>query len=124
MLEYAARATTTDGHSPEQREVMDRVLERIRAGGAVRSIEFVRAEGKGNGWWDWKPEKQALEALFNAGVLMIARRESFQRVYDLRERVLPDWDDARLPPAEESRRALKLNAVRALGIAPASWLTC
>ena len=55
---------------------------------------------------------------------MIARRESFQRVYDLRERVLPDWDDARLPAPEEARRALKLKAVRALGIAPAGWLKC
>jgi hypothetical protein len=111
-----------NGRNPEQRAVLDRVLTRIREQGAVRSIEFTREEGKGNGWWDWKPEKWALEHLFNTGVLMIARREKFQRVYDLRERVLPEWDDACVPSPEETRRALILKAVRALGIAPARWV--
>jgi uncharacterized protein YcaQ len=63
-----------------------------------------------------------LEQLFNAGALMIARREGFQRVYDLRERVLPDWDDAHALAPEEARRTLALKAVRALGIARAKWL--
>ncbi len=124
MLEYASGDAARNGRNPEQRAVVGRVLERIHEGGAVRSMEFTRAGGKGNGWWDWKPEKQALEQLFNAGLVMIARRDGFQRVYDLRERVLPEWDDARLPAPEESRRALKLKAVRALGLAPAGWVKC
>ncbi len=53
---------------------------------------------------------------------MIARRERFQRVYDLRERVLPEWDDARGPSEEETQRALALKAVRALGIALSGWV--
>jgi hypothetical protein len=122
MLAYADGDAYLNGWSEEHPEVIHRVLERIREGGAVRSIEFTRVGGKGNGWWDWKPEKLALEQLFNAGVLMIARRDRFQRVYDLRERVLPDWDDARVPSAEESRRALVLKAVRALGIARPRWV--
>src|SRR5262249_6798625 len=68
-------------------------------------------------------EKIALERLFNAGVLMIARREGFQRIYDLRERVLPDWDDAHTPTREESRRALALKAAQALGVTKARWLS-
>ncbi len=63
-----------------------------------------------------------LESLFTAGELMIARREGFQRIYDLRERVLPSWDDSKLPTADEVRRTLVLNAVRALGIAKARWV--
>ena len=35
------------------------------------------------------------------GELMIARRQKFQRVYDLRERVLPGWDDANALSSEE-----------------------
>jgi uncharacterized protein YcaQ len=107
--------------SPENREAMERVLARVREHGAVRSADFTRTDGKPGGWWEWKPEKRALEHLFNAGVLMIARRERFQRIYDLRERVLPDWDDARTPPAEEVCRAFVLQAVQALGVAPVRW---
>jgi len=124
MLECANGNAGLNGGDSERHAVIGRVLERIREGGAVRAIEFTREGGKGNGWWDWKPEKHALEQLYNAGVVMIARRDGFQRVYDLRERVLPDWDDARVPPLEESRRALKLKALKALGLAPADWLKC
>jgi uncharacterized protein YcaQ len=98
------------------------VLDRIRAQGAVRAADFPRTDGKGGPWWDWKVEKQVLERLLWTGELMIARRENFQRVYDLRERILPGWDDARTPSAEEVRRAVTLKAVRALGVAPARWV--
>jgi len=99
---------------------VQRVLRLIREHGPVRSADFERS-GPG-GWWGWKPEKRILEALFTAGELMIARREGFQRLYDLRERVLPGWDDAALPSAEGAQRALVLKAVRALGVARAKWV--
>ncbi len=60
--------------------------------------------------------------LFTAGELMIARRHNFQRIYDLRERVLPAWNDAQLPSRDEVRRALVLKAVRALGVTKAHWV--
>jgi uncharacterized protein len=119
MLERGGADPFLNGGSPERREAIGRVLAQIRERGPVRAADFERTDGRRGVWWDWKPEKQALEHLFNAGVLMIARRERFQRVYDLRERVLPDWDDARTPPTEEVCRALLLQAVRALGVAPA-----
>jgi uncharacterized protein YcaQ len=54
--------------------------------------------------------------------VMVARRQKFQRVYDLRERVLPDWDDTLLPSSDELRRTLTLRAVKALGIATPDWV--
>ena len=99
-----------------------RILAHVREHGPTRSSDFERADGESGGWWEWKPEKRALESLFTAGELMIARREGFQRIYDLRERVLPGWDDARAPSREEARRALVLRSVRALGVAPARWV--
>lgn len=102
-------------------QVVAAVHERVRQSGPVRSADFAR-EGRGGPWWDWKPEKAALELLFDQGHLMIARRENFQRVYDLQERVLPGWDDAAVPTAEQVRRSHALNAVRALGVAPARWV--
>ncbi len=104
-------------------EVAERVLARLRSGGPVRSSEWEREGGlKGTGWWDWKPEKMALEALFATGEVMVARRDNFQRVYSLRTRVLPSWNDAQLPTEEEARRGLALKAVRALGVAKAQWV--
>jgi hypothetical protein len=102
-------------------DVVSRILATIREHGPVRSADFER-EGRGGGWWEWKPEKRILESLFTAGELMIARREGFQRIYDLRERVLPSWSDAQLPSTDDAHRALALKAVRALGVAKAKWV--
>jgi uncharacterized protein YcaQ len=101
-------------------EAIARVRERL-AGGPVRSADFAREDGRKGAWWDWKPEKRALETLHTLGDLMISARVNFHRVYDLRERVLPSWDDRDAPPLDEARRDLMLRAVRALGIATPAW---
>ncbi|MES2899302.1 MAG: crosslink repair DNA glycosylase YcaQ family protein [Pseudomonadota bacterium] len=98
------------------------VLEHIRLHGPTRSSDFERTDGKAGGWWEWKPEKRSLEVLFTAGQLMIARRHNFQRIYDLAERVLPDWHDSRMPPMDEVRERLLLASVRALGVCRAGWI--
>ncbi|MCA1594511.1 MAG: winged helix DNA-binding domain-containing protein [Acidobacteria bacterium] len=105
------------------RPAIEQLLALIRERGPVRSADFERTDGKAGGWWEWKTEKRALESLFTAGELMIARRHNFQRVYDLRERVLPAWNDAGLSSVEEVKRALAVKAVRALGIAKARWVS-
>jgi uncharacterized protein len=103
-------------------DTVQRVLREVRDRGPVRSADFERRDGKGGGWWGWKPEKRALELLLTAGELMIVRRERFQRVYDLRERALPEWDDGRLTSAEEAHETLVLKAAAALGVATERWL--
>lgn len=105
----------------ENRDVLERVLQRMRDDGAVRSTDFER-DGDREGWWDWKPEKRALEALFTAGHVMVARRQSFQRIYDLRERVHPTWSDDQLPSHDDVEAGLILRAVHALGITTARWV--
>ncbi|CAN7231630.1 winged helix DNA-binding domain-containing protein [Pseudoduganella sp. LjRoot289] len=106
----------------ERRAEVDAVLAHIRDQGPARSSDFERSDGKGGGWWEWKPEKRSLEVLFTSGQLMIARRHNFQRVYDLAERVLPGWDDSRMPAMDETRRTFVLKTVKALGLAKASWI--
>lgn len=102
---------------------LDRVLAHVRRHGEVRSADFARRDGAAAGWWEWKPEKRALESLFTSGHLMVSRRQAFQRVYDLRERVHPAWSDEQLPPQHAVERALILRSVRALGIATARSIT-
>lgn len=111
-----------DWHAKHRREI-DALLERIRTNGPMRSADFARTDGgKGSGWWDWKPEKRHLEVLFATGALMVAERHNFQRVYDVTERVLPHWNDARdLPPRADAERELLLRTCRALGVIRADW---
>ncbi|WP_423763492.1 winged helix-turn-helix domain-containing protein [Burkholderia sp. NLJ2] len=112
-----------DWHA-QNRDEIERLLARIRNEGPVRSADFVREDGaKGNGWWDRKPEKRHLEVLFTTGDLMVSERRNFQRVYDVRERVLPGWDDTRdLPPREAVLPALLDYTCRALGVVRADWV--
>lgn len=104
------------------REFADTLLEQIRRNGETRSSDYKRTDGEKGTWWNWKIEKQALEVLFLSGDLMIARRHHFQRIYDLRERVLPGWDDTQAPSRDRVRRMFVLNTVRALGATPARWI--
>ncbi|NEY90062.1 winged helix-turn-helix domain-containing protein [Tabrizicola oligotrophica] len=69
----------------------DRILNHIAAHGPVTSAEVSEGEARGKGgWWDWHPSKTALEWLWRTGQLSITRREGFQKVYDLTERVIPE----------------------------------
>jgi uncharacterized protein YcaQ len=108
--------------SQEHPDIINRVRSHLREKGAVRSIEFENKNRLRGGWWNWKEEKDALEALLLTGEVMIARRQNFQRVYDLRERILPGWDDEGIPTTEQLRRTLTLRSVSALGVAFPSWV--
>jgi len=102
---------------------VEAMLAHIRENGAVRSSDFERPDGrKGDGWWDWKAEKLILENLFYAGKLMIARRDKFQRIYDLQERVMPAWDDSTVPPMDEVLKTFVANTVKALGVTKLGWI--
>jgi uncharacterized protein YcaQ len=101
---------------------MRALLEHVREKGPVKAADFEREEGNRSGWWQWKKEKAWLEAWLVLGELMIARRENFHRVYDLRSRVHPASDALPLPSAEDAARALVERAVRALGVTQARWI--
>ena len=79
------------------------VLRRIRDEGPLGARDFDNESGaaKESGWWNWKPAKMALERLFLCGELMVHSRKGFQKIYDLRERILPAGLDTRSPTAEE-----------------------
>ncbi|MGR3507320.1 MAG: winged helix-turn-helix domain-containing protein [Paracoccaceae bacterium] len=67
------------------------VMEQIRQDGPVCSADL-RGDTprKAGGWWDWHPDKTALEYLWRAGDLAVTARSGFQKYYDLAERVIPD----------------------------------
>lgn len=100
--------------------MMPPILERIRQDGPLGSKDFKKpAGGKQGSWWDWKPAKTALELLFWQGMLMVAERRGFQRVYDLTERVLPDWVDTHEPDENELAQFYVHRALRSQVVARA-----
>jgi uncharacterized protein YcaQ len=106
----------------EHADVAEKVMKHVRENGAVRSSDFERTDGQKGAWWNWKEEKVALEYLFWVGDLMIAKRHNFQRIYDLRERILPHWDDSQAAPTEKVHEQFVLNTVKALGVTKAEWI--
>lgn len=68
---------------------MARVIERIGQEGPLRARDFEARDKPSTGWWDWHPSKAALEFLWRTGELAIARRDGFQKVYDLAANVIP-----------------------------------
>ncbi|CAN5875611.1 crosslink repair DNA glycosylase YcaQ family protein [soil metagenome] len=102
---------------------VEKIRQHIHAFGETRSSDFERTDGKAGGWWEWKPEKRSLEVLFTTGELMVARRHHFQRIYNLRERIHPHWNDrVDLPAQIDCQRQQVLHAVRALGMTKAEWV--
>jgi hypothetical protein len=110
----------------ERRGEAEAMLARIAAGGplAASDVEAEKGAKRVGGWWGWSDAKNALEWLFWAGrVTTLTRRGSFERVYDLTERVLPRAIlDTPTPAEPEAHRALLGIAARALGVATAGDL--
>ncbi|QSL92358.1 YcaQ family DNA glycosylase [Ectopseudomonas toyotomiensis] len=102
----------------ERRDAIASVLQAVRERGALGAGSLSSRTEKAGPWWDWSVEKMALEWLFAAGLVTVAGRRGFERLYDLPERVIPadvlnhpDLDEA------EAQRRLLLRSADALGVA-------
>jgi uncharacterized protein len=100
--------------------VTEAVLNHIRTHGETRHTDFKRTDGQKTTWENPKEEQIVLDYLVYVGELMVRKRENFQRVYDLRERVFPD----RLPTVSraEAHEQFVLNTIRALGVTKGEWV--
>lgn len=97
---------------------INHVRERIRREGPLRSQNFEHdRKGASAAWWGWKPQKAALEYLWSTGELMVVRRVNFQKVYDLTERVLPEYHERPQPTEEEHVEWACSTAMERLGVA-------
>ena len=99
------------------------VLKHIERDGPVMSRSFAREEKKGSdGWWDWHPSKTALEYLWRTGQLVVTRREAFQKVYDLTERVIPPEHRRSIPDNQAFIDWCCRSALQRLGFATSGEL--
>jgi uncharacterized protein YcaQ len=84
-----ARHTHEGGAFDEHAPLVEELLERIRTAGPMAAIDV---EPRAAIDWYWRPTNQVraiLEALAEAGVLGLTRRDGNRRVYDLVERLFP-----------------------------------
>jgi uncharacterized protein YcaQ len=106
----------------ERRDLIERVREAIAQRGPMAASDFGERK-TGGSWWGWTETKSAIEFLFWCGDLVpVTRRGSFERVYDLAERVIPRELREHQVPEEEAMRELVTIAARAFGVATESDL--
>jgi uncharacterized protein YcaQ len=105
----------------EKASLLDTVLREIKREGPACSKDFKnenkQKKKEASGWWNRKPAKIALEMLYDAGVLMVSRREKFQKYYDLTENVLPSRVDTSEPTEKERQRFFLEKTLEAWGTA-------
>ncbi len=76
------------------------------------------------GWWGSGNGKVSLEHLYDAGLVAVAGRRRFERLYDISERVLPQAvRDAPALPREEAMKQLICLGAQAYGIGTLADLT-
>ena len=101
-----------DVHAP----LVEELLGRIRRDGPLSSTDV---EPRAAIEWYWRPTNQVralLEALAEAGILGLARREGNRRVYDLAERLFPPELLADVRSERDQRRHKLLSRYRAHGL--------
>jgi len=99
-------------HAP----LVEELLTRIRETGPMSSIDI---EPRAAIDWYWRPTNQVralLEALAEAGVLGLSRRDGNRRVYDLIERLVPPELLDRVVPIRDRFRHKLLSRFRAHGL--------
>ena len=112
-----------------RREEADAILNRISAEGPLAASDLSPAaglptRGAAKEMWSWSESKHAIEWLFWSGQIAAThRRGSFERVYDLPERVLPRSILEHPTPSDvDAQRALLARSAKAFGIATADDL--
>jgi uncharacterized protein YcaQ len=117
MCESRERNERPESWLAQHRKLADELLARLHSEGPATfsQLEGKRDQRRGS-WWDWSDVKTALEYLFEDGVITAIGRTNFQRIYAPVADVIPHHllDTAVDKPI--ARRALVLDAVRALGI--------
>jgi uncharacterized protein YcaQ len=112
---YAKHREWLDANATFQRDVLDR----LRNEGPHRTGEIPDTSTvpwPSTGWTNARNVTQMLEFLTLRGVVAISGRDGRERIWDLAERVYPDFPDVDEPTAA---RRLAENRLRALGIARA-----
>lgn len=106
----------------EHPDLTEKVLNHIRENGETRHTDFKRTDGQKTTWENPKEEQIVLDYLCYVGEIMVSRRDNFQRVFDLRERIYPDADKLPAVSRSDAHEQFVLNTIKALGVMKAEWI--
>jgi uncharacterized protein YcaQ len=85
--------------------------------GPLAAAELAAPGKRSGNWWGWSIGKLTLEHLYDTGLLAVAGRRGFERLYDVAERVIPRAvREAPAPPREEAMKQLICLAAQACGV--------
>src|SRR5882672_2020502 len=103
---------------------MAKVYAEVAERGPIAAAELSSPGKRSGNWWGWGAGKATLEQLYDAGLVAIAGRRGFERLYDLAERVIPKAAfDAPPPPREEAMKQLICLGANAYGVGTFSDIT-
>ncbi|MEJ2792875.1 crosslink repair DNA glycosylase YcaQ family protein [Iodobacter sp. LRB] len=119
----AVRNSTWANYHDIPASLMNEILLRVRDEGPLRVRNLENNKGKSGSWWDWGPGKRAIEKLFLQGDLMISQRIGMEKVYELRERMLPANLDTRQPNLADYAGYLLQSYLRAHSVVTFEQLT-
>jgi uncharacterized protein YcaQ len=111
-----ARREHDGGAFDEHAPLVEELLAKIRDGGELSPTDVAPRAAID---WYWRPTNQVraiLEALAEAGILGIRRRDGNRRIYDLAERLFPADLLERRPPERDQLRHKLLSRYRAHGL--------
>jgi uncharacterized protein YcaQ len=100
------------------KDLAEFVISRITNEGPLSSKDFEdpRQNKVYEAWGNAKPAKLMLELLMWKGDLIVSARNKFQRVYDLTERVIPNYKEIKAPPVDKRAEFMVNRAILAHGI--------
>lgn len=112
-------------HAEEARDYMRsergsyvaQVYAEVGGRGPIAAAQLSNPGKRSGNWWGWGDGKAALEYLYNSGLVAIAGRRGFERLYDIAERVIPRVAlGALAPPREEAMKQLICLGAKAYGV--------
>jgi uncharacterized protein YcaQ len=113
LVRYRMREDVARDYMRSERgEPLARVYADIGERGPLTAGELTDPGKRSGKWWGWGDGKLRLEFLYDSGLLAIAGRRNFERLYDLTERVIPraTLDTAALPREEAMKQLICLGA--------------
>jgi uncharacterized protein YcaQ len=121
LVRYRMRAEATREYMASERGAyMARVYAEVAERGPLAAGDLSDPGAHSGGWWGWigasGSGKATLEHLYDSGLVAIAGRRGFERLYDIAERVIPRAAlDAPAPPPEEAMKRLICLGAKACG---------
>jgi uncharacterized protein YcaQ len=118
LMRYRMHADVAHEYMRSERgAAMAHAYAEVAERGPIAAAELSNPGKRVGKWWGWSSGKATLEYLFDSGLLALAGRRGFERLYDIAKRVIPPEALAAPAPArEEAMKQLICLGAKAYGV--------